>query len=69
MKSVKIHTENSNEKKVLKETTIRKNLKKSDKVGKSRSHRNKLVKSKFFDKIGLSGKPACSGDEKIWPAS
>jgi hypothetical protein len=34
MKSVKIHTENSNEKKVLKETTIRKKLKKSDKVGK-----------------------------------
>ncbi len=52
MKSVKIHTENCNEKKVLKETTIRKNLKKSDKVGKSESHRKKLVKSEFSDKIG-----------------
>ncbi len=52
MKSVKIHTENCNEKKVLKETTIRKNLKKPDKVGKSESHRKKLVKSEFSDKIG-----------------
>jgi len=52
MKSVKIHTENCNEKKVLKETTIRKNLKKSDKVGKSERHWIKLVKSEFSDKIG-----------------
>jgi hypothetical protein len=52
MKSVKIHTENCNEKKVLKETTIRKNLEKSDKFGKSESHRKKLVNSEFSEKIG-----------------
>ncbi len=52
MKSLKIHTENCNEKKVLKEATIRKNLEKSDEFGKSESHRKKLVNSEFSEKIG-----------------
>ena len=57
MKSGRIHSANCNEKKVLKETTIRKNLEKSDKIGKSDSRRKKLVKSEFSDKIGRSGNP------------
>jgi len=58
MKSVKIHTENSYEKKVLKETAIRKKLKKSDKVGKPSE---KACKIGIFRQNRMIWQPCLSG--------
>jgi hypothetical protein len=51
MKSIKKYIENHNEKKIFKNTTIRKNSEKSRKFGKSESGRKNLENSEVFRQI------------------